>query len=335
MRDRNKIVTVTGAMDPDPSLYFQCHEHLLLAKGQSFLVDPALCLDDLEKSKEEALKYAKKGGSGLVDAQPVGCGRMAEGLEQISRFAGIRIVASTGFHKMAFYPEKHWIFSESEDWLTDLFIRELTEGMYEDGDEDRPMKQTSIRAGQIKTAMEHAKMDDQYRKLFGAAAAAAKETGAPIMVHVENGHQPMEYFEFLMKQGIPAEQMITRFPMCMIRGKEYRTLIELAAELKISAAAVSTYKNRNGCGGILETLCQMQKEERETYFLDGRAVSYKELMQMGYTSVSYQTVPKKKIPLYPQLAGHDFVTGCVDVAKIYEEVKSERLEQEKGMQMNM
>ena len=34
-------------------------------------------------------------------------------------------------------------------------------------------------------------------------------------------------------------------------------------------------------------------------------------------------------------AGHDFVTGCVDVAKIYEEVKSERLEQEKGMQMNM
>ena len=115
----------------------------------------------------------------------------------------------------------------------------------------------------------------------------------------------------------------------------YRTLVELAAELKISAAAISTYKNRNGCGRILETLCQMQKEERETYFLDGRAVSYKELMQMGYTSASYQTVPKKKIPLYPQFAGHDFVTGCVDVARIYEEVKSERLEQEKGMQMNM
>ena len=149
------------------------------------------------------------------------------------------------------------------------------------------------------------------------------ETAAAILLEIKE------------KAGIPAEQMITRFPMCMIRGKEYRTLAELAAELKISAAAVSTYKNRNGCGGILETLCQMQKEERETYFLDGRAVSYKELMQMGYTSVSYQTVPKKKIPLYPQLAGHDFVTGCVDVAKIYEEVKSERLEQEKGMQMNM
>ena len=97
------------------------------------------------------------------------------------------------------------------------------------------------------------------------------ETAADILLEIKE------------KAGIPAEQMITRFPMCMIRGKEYRTLVELAAELKISAAAISTYKNRNGCGRILETLCQMQKEERETYFLDGRAVSYKELMQMGYT----------------------------------------------------
>ena len=60
------------------------------------------------------------------------------------------------------------------------------------------------------------------------------ETAAAILLEIKE------------KAGIPAEQMITRFPMCMIRGKEYRTLIELAAELKISAAAVSTYKNRNG-----------------------------------------------------------------------------------------
>ncbi|MEQ2392438.1 hypothetical protein [Lachnospira rogosae (ex Hitch et al. 2025)] len=69
------------------------------------------------------------------------------------------------------------------------------------------------------------------------------ETAADILLEIKE------------KAGIPAEQMITRFPMCMIRGKEYRTLVELAAELKISAAAISTYKNRNGCGRILETLC--------------------------------------------------------------------------------
>lgn len=117
------------------------------------------------------------------------------------------------------------------------------------------------------------------------------ETAADILLEIKE------------KAGIPAEQMITRFPMCMIRGKEYRTLVELAAELKISAAAISTYKNRNGCGRILETLCQMQKEERETYFLDGRAVSYKELMQMGYTSASYQTVPKRKFRYTHSLQG--------------------------------
>ena len=46
------------------------------------------------------------------------------------------------------------------------------------------------------------------------------ETAADILLEIKE------------KAGIPAEQMITRFPMCMIRGKEYRTLVELAAELK-------------------------------------------------------------------------------------------------------
>lgn len=269
MRERNKIVTVTGTMDPDPSLYFQCHEHLLLAKGQSFLVDPALCLDDLEKSKEEAFAYVKKGGDGLVEAQPVGCGRMAEGLEQISRATGVRIVASTGFHKMAFYPEKHWIFSESEDWLTDLFVRELTEGMYEDGDESRPAKQTSIRAGQIKTAMDDTKMNDQYRKLFGAAAAAAKETGAPLMIHVENGHQPMEYFEFLIKKGVLPKQMIfCHLDRACHDLSIHKELAEAGAYLEYDTIARFKYHSDEEELKIFDALLQDGQEDRLLFSLD-------------------------------------------------------------------
>lgn len=269
MRDRNKIVTVTGAVDPDPSLFFQCHEHLLLAKGQSFLVDPALCLDDLEKSKEEALEYVRKGGDGLVEAQPVGCGRMAKGLNQIARAAGLRIVASTGFHKMAFYPENHWIFSESEDGLADLFIRELTEGMYEDGEEDEPVDQTSIRAGQIKTAMDHTKMNDQYRKLFGAAAAAAKETGAPIMIHVENGHQPMEYFEFLRNKGIPAEQMIfCHLDRACHDLSVHRELAGAGAYLEYDTIARFKYHSDEEELRIFDALLQDGQEDRLLFSLD-------------------------------------------------------------------
>lgn len=51
---------------------------------------------------------------------------------------------------------------------------------------------------------------------------------------------------------------------------------------------------------------------------------------MGYTSSSYRQVPKASIPVYPQLQKYDFTEGCVDVMKIYEEVKQEKLNMEQG-----
>ncbi len=80
------------------------------------------------------------------------------------------------------------------------------------------------------------------------------ETAADILLEIKE------------KAGIPAEQMITRFPMCMIWGKEYRTLIELAAELKISAAAISTYKNRNGCGEFWKHSARCRRKRGKPIF---------------------------------------------------------------------
>ncbi len=195
-------------MEPDASLFFQCHEHLLMGKGTPGEKYPELYYDELDKSIQEARAFVKAGGDGLVEAQPVGCCRMTEELVRISEETGLRIVASTGFHKMAFYPRGHWIFEEKEEALAEIFIHELVEGMYTDGACGRPECSISARAGQIKTAMEISELDGQYRKVFAAAAAASKETGAPIMLHVENGHHPMKYFEFLEQQGVRPEKMI-------------------------------------------------------------------------------------------------------------------------------
>ena len=97
------IRTVTGDISPLELGYCQCHEHLLLAKGKSYTIDPSLCMDDEEKSTEELISYKAAGGRALVDAQPVGCGRIADGLRRISETSGVRIIASTGFHKLLFF----------------------------------------------------------------------------------------------------------------------------------------------------------------------------------------------------------------------------------------
>ena len=49
-----KIVTVKGEIEPEQLGICQSHEHLLLRKGQSYLVNPALFMDEPEKSAKEA-----------------------------------------------------------------------------------------------------------------------------------------------------------------------------------------------------------------------------------------------------------------------------------------
>lgn len=205
---KGKIHSVTGMIDPKKRLFFQSHEHLLISPGRSGEINSALCFDDYEKSLQELKAYFAAGGQALTDAQPVGCGRMAEALRKLSEESRVVIVASTGFHKMMFYPEGHWNFTSSEDTLADLYISELTVGMYQDPDMIFPATQTPARAGQIKTAMEADEMSCQYEKMFSAAAYAAVETGAPLMVHVENGYRPERYLELLIKKGVKPGQMI-------------------------------------------------------------------------------------------------------------------------------
>lgn len=143
------------------------------------------------------------------------------------------------------------------------------------------------------------------------------------------------YWETKVKAGIPAEEMLSYLPVCIIRGRYYKTVVELANEIGISTSALATYKYRHGCEGVIDTLQAMQLETKEGYILNGKVKTYKELIQMGYTSSSYRQVPKASIPVYPQLQKYDFTEGCVDVMKIYEEVKQEKLNMEQGMQMNM
>lgn len=201
------IQTVNGVLEPDALTFCQCHEHLLLSKGVSWQIDPALCMEDYEKSLLELIDYRAAGGSTIVEAQPIGCNRMTLELLQLSQDSGVQIIASTGFHKCCFYPAAHWIHSYTWQQIADLYIHELTEGMYTDADTCTPSHHISAKAGIIKTALDK-EFTPLYEKLFHAAAVAQLATGAPLLIHVEKGSTPVELFFFLSNLGVPAASMI-------------------------------------------------------------------------------------------------------------------------------
>ena len=137
------------------------------------------------------------------------------------------------------------------------------------------------------------------------------------------------------RAGIPMEKMLAYIPVCIIKGKIYNKAVELINEVGMTSSVIQMYKSRHGYAGILETLQAMQKETVECYSINGERKNYNQLLELGYTSANYQNVPKKIFPMYPQLQGLDFETDCVDVMKIYNEVKEELLPARQEMQMNM
>ncbi len=210
------IRTVLGDIKPEELGYCQCHEHLFIAKGISGEKVPSLIMEDVDKTIQELSMYYSRGGRAVVDAQPVGCGRMAEELRIASEQSGVHIIASTGFHKLDFYNRNHFIYQMDVDQLTQLFRQELTLGMFVDhvnGDEI-PSKRGTAKAGLIKTASDgrdiRLKEGDLpvYKKLFTAAGKAAFLTGAPVMTHLEMGRGADSQLEVLTSQGIQPSRII-------------------------------------------------------------------------------------------------------------------------------
>lgn len=201
------VQTVSGRISPDSIGFCHCHEHLFIREGKSCEVNPSLRIDDYGKTLSEVRDFMAAGGTAIVDAQPVGCGRMADSLLNLSLDCGVQIIASTGFHKMMFYPKNHWIFYLDQEKLTGLFLHEILSSMYIKSDTELSQC-TDARAGIIKCALDISGLDRQYRKLFSAAAKASALTAAPLMVHIEKGSDPVSLADYLEQKNVNLNKVI-------------------------------------------------------------------------------------------------------------------------------
>ncbi len=202
------IQTVLGRIPPESLGICQAHEHLFVKAGPATAVVPSLLLDDYAKTLEELLAFRAAGGMSLVDAQPIGSGRMADLQERVSLGSGVNVVASTGFHRPFFYADNHWIHGTPADRLARLFLEELSEGMYLDGETAWPSLKGTARAGLIKAAAGPDGIQGRWACLFEAAADAARETAAPVLVHTEEGRNGLAIVRFFSDRGVPPEQLI-------------------------------------------------------------------------------------------------------------------------------
>lgn len=202
------IRTVLGDIDPASLGKCGAHEHIVIGESFPTYVNEEFLLNDTDRIAEELSRFYEAGGRAMIDSMPCDAGREVLRLAEISRRTGVHIVAPTGLHLSAYYPPGHWGRALSEEELAELFVADIEEGIDELDYAGPVVRRTAHRAGVIKVASGKDRLNDHEKKVFHAAAIAAKRTGSPILTHTEQGTAALEQAELLRNDGVDLRHVV-------------------------------------------------------------------------------------------------------------------------------
>ena len=144
------------------------------------------------------LRRLRDGGiETIVDPTVYGLGRWIPRIQRINAEVDLNIIVATGIY--AFLELPMFLAYRSDDWIVELFVRELREGIDD----------TGVKAAFLKCAVEHHGIIGDVPRILAAIAAAAVETGAPVMVHTNASAQTgIPALEALANAGVDPRRIV-------------------------------------------------------------------------------------------------------------------------------
>jgi len=196
------IKTVNGPIAPDQLGFTDIHNHVWKSGGMEVVEDEDFGMEDIEKSHQELLNFAKAGGKSLVDMQPIGLGRGINELKEIAKDTGVNLIAITGFHRGHLYDKAHFVHKYSMEQLIEIVLSEVEKGI-EINDFCGPYTQHSdVLPGVVKVGSGYYKISQLEEKLMKVVSAVSKKTGIPINTHTHVGTMGVEQARFFKKEGV-------------------------------------------------------------------------------------------------------------------------------------
>jgi phosphotriesterase-related protein len=188
------VETVRGAIDVEQLGPTLMHEHVFVLQpealqnyghvwGASYWDEDVRVADAVEKLS--AVRDA--GIQTIVDPTVMGLGRYIPRIQRINAQVDLNIVVATGVY--AFLELPNFFGYRSVEAIAEIFVREIREGIDD----------TGVKAAFLKCAVEQHGLIGDVPRILAAIAAAAVETGAPVMVHTNAAAQT----------GIPALETLT------------------------------------------------------------------------------------------------------------------------------
>jgi len=199
------VNAVTGPIAPDSLGTTLMHEHLAIGYPgfeAEAVADRAARREYVDRCVERMQELRGHGLKTLVDPCPIDLGRDVELMAEVAQKSGVHIVCATGLYKedegaAAYFKfRQHWGDALGE--MTDLFVRELTDGVGE----------TGIRAGVIKVGTGVGKITPYEETVLRAAGRAHKATGAPITSHTDHGTMGPQQLDVLQSEGVDPRAVV-------------------------------------------------------------------------------------------------------------------------------
>jgi phosphotriesterase-related protein len=176
-------------------------------------------LTDLDLTIRELEPLVQAGCRTVVDATPVGLGRSPEALAALARATGLNVVMGCGWYLEPVHPAG--LSARTVDDLAAELVRELRDGVGE----------TGVRPGLIGELGTSAVPTDAERRVLRAAAAAQRETGVCVSVHLhpwsKNG---LAVLDLLEGEGVDPRRVVLNHLTTAIDDEQYQlALLERGA----------------------------------------------------------------------------------------------------------
>lgn len=180
------------------------HEHV-------FILDPGALASfgthfgesywDEEAGVTEAVAQLRRlreaGIETIVDPTAYGLGRDIRRIQRVNEGVDLNIVVATGVY--AFVELPGFLGYRTDDWIVDLFVHEIRNGI---GD-------TGVRAAFLKCAVDRHGLVGDVPRILSLVAAAAVETDAPVMVHTHAASRSgLVALDALVRDGVDPRRVV-------------------------------------------------------------------------------------------------------------------------------
>jgi phosphotriesterase-related protein len=196
-----KIMTATGAVDPEALGFVLTHEHILVDfigadRVSKNRYDPDAAFKVILPYLEQAKAL---GCQTFVECTPSYLGKDAALVKRLAEATGLHMLTNTGYYGAADdkYLPAH-AYEETADTLSVRWVREWKEGI----------EDTGVKPGFIKIGVDRTSLSEIDEKLVRAAARTHLKTGLTIMSHTGLAIPAHEEIAVLKEEGVSARAWI-------------------------------------------------------------------------------------------------------------------------------